>query len=239
MTEQSPQRIAWITGGSTGIGLAIARSLCEAGCLVVLSARNEEPLAAACTELVREGGKADHIVADVTDRAGINHACRTIIERYGRIDILVNNAGFNVQKRKWDELIAEEFDAVIAANLTGAFNAIHAVLPVMRAQHDGLIVNVSSVAGKNISPEGGVAYSVAKHGVHVMSQLLNQSEIRNGIRTCVVAPGGVNTRAHDWRLEEVRAMMLQPEDVARAVRFAVDTPRNTAIFEIEICPAPF
>lgn len=239
MTEQTGQKVAWITGGSTGIGLAIARSVSKAGYLVILSARNADGLQAARAEIEQAGGKADHVVLDVTDRAGVTAAAQTILERHGRIDVLVNNAGFNVQKRTWAELLPEEFDAVLLANLTGTFNTIHAVLPTMRAQHDGLIVNVSSVAGKQVSLDGGVAYSVAKHGVHVMSQLLNQSEIRNGIRTCVVAPGGVNTRAHDWRPQEVRAMMLQPEDVARAVRFALDTPRHAAIFEIEICPAPF
>ena len=156
MTEQTGPKVAWITGGSTGIGLAIARSVSKAGYLVVLSARNEDGLLAACAEIEQAGGKADHVLLDVTDRDGVNRACQTILDRHGRIDVLVNNAGFNVQKRKWDELVAEEFDAVLLANLTGTFNAIHAVLPTMRAQHDGLIVNVSSVAGKQVSLDGGV-----------------------------------------------------------------------------------
>jgi NADP-dependent 3-hydroxy acid dehydrogenase YdfG len=230
--------VAWITGGSTGIGLAIARTLVEAGYLAVLSARNPAPLRSACEALEASGGAADHLVADVTDRAAVDHACRTVLERHGRIDVLVNNAGFNVRQRKWEDLIPEEFDAVIAANLTGTFNAIHAVLPTMRAQRSGLIVNVSSVAGKLVGLEGGVAYTVAKHGVNVLSQLLNQSELKHGIRTCVVAPAGVDTRAHAWRPQEVRDAMLKPEDVARAVRFAIETPRHAAIFEIEICAAP-
>jgi NADP-dependent 3-hydroxy acid dehydrogenase YdfG len=207
--------------------------------MTVVSARKAGPLRAACAELQAAGGKADHVVADVASRKAVGRVCRTILERHGRIDVLVNNAGFNVKQRKWEDLIPEEFDAVVAANLTGTFNAIHAVLPAMRKQHSGLIVNISSVAGKQVSLEGGVAYTVAKHGVHVMSQLLNHSELKNGIRTCVIAPAGVNTPAHAWRPQEVRDRMLKPEDVARAVRFAVDTPQNTAIFEIELCATPY
>jgi len=238
MTHELQPRVAWITGGSAGIGYAIARALSEAGYIVALSARNDKPIREACAAIEQAGGKADGIVADVTHRDRVDAVCRSILERHGRIDVLVNNAGFNVQKRKWDELIPEEFDAVIAANLTGTFNTIHAVLPTMRKQMGGLIINISSVAGKQVNPEGGVAYTIAKHGAHLMAQMLNQTELKNGIRACVIAPAGVSTRAHDWRPEEVRDYMLRPEDVARAVRFAVDSPPNSAIFEIELSWSP-
>jgi NADP-dependent 3-hydroxy acid dehydrogenase YdfG len=166
----------------------------------------------------------------------VDNACRTILERHERIDVLVNNAGFNVKARKWEDLIPEEFDLVIAANLTGTFNAIHAVLPTMRAQKSGTIVNVASVAGKEVNLEGGVAYSAAKHGVFVLTELVNQSEFRHGIRACVVAPGGVDTRAHSSKPQAVRDTMLKAEDVARAVRFAIDTPPHAAVYEIDIRP---
>src|SRR5690606_12888830 len=131
-----------------------------------------------------------------------------------------------------------EFDAVIASNINGTFNAIHAVLPGMRAQKKGLIINISSGAGKQVGIGGGVAYTVAKHGVHIMSKLLNQSEMKHGIRTCIIAPAFVRTRAHDWRPEEMRAYMLEPEDVARVVRFAIEQPPHSAIFEIEFGWSP-
>jgi len=238
MTERAPQRVAWITGGSAGIGLAIARTLTEAGYLPVVSARNEEPLQQACAELASAGAAADCIVLDVARRSDVEEACSRILERHGRIDVLVNNAGFNVRARRWEDLVPEEFDAVLASNLTGTFNTIHAVLPSMRARGGGMIVNIASTAGKQASLDGGVAYSVAKHGVFVMSQLLNQSELKHGIRSCVLAPAGVDTRAHAWRPQEVRDTMLKPEDVARAVRFAVETPPHAAILEIDICAAP-
>lgn len=234
----TPNRVAWITGGSSGIGLAIAHELAAAGFDLFLTARNEERLRAACDELAAVGALASWCIADVTDRATIDAARDALLARHGRIDVLVGSAGFNVQKRGWDELLPEEFDAVIAANLTGAFNAIHAVLPAMRAAGDGLIVSIGSTAGKYVNPAGGVAYSVAKHGVSVMTQLLNQTELRNGIRACVIAPAGVDTPAHAWRPAEVRAAMLKPADVARAVRFAIDQPRGTAVWEIELTTSP-
>lgn len=232
------RRVAWITGGSAGIGLAIARALSDDGFHVVLSARNAALLESACAELRAAGGTADPIVADVADRGQVDAACEEILSRHGRIDVLVNNAGFNSQKRRWDDQVPEEFDAVIAANLTGTFNTIHAVLPTMRTQGGGLVINVSSVAGKQVNPDGGVAYTIAKHGAHIMAKLLNQTELRNGIRACVIAPAGVRTRVHDWRPEEQRSYMIAPEDVARAVRFAVDSPPHSAVLEIELGWSP-
>ena len=94
------------------------------------------------------------------------------------------------------------------------------------------------LAGKQVGVGAGVAYTVAKHGVHIMSKLLNQTELANGIRCCVITPAFVRTRAHDWRPEEVRNYMLNPEDVARAVRFAIESPPHTMIQEIELAWSP-
>jgi len=238
LPEQQHKRVAWVTGGSAGIGLAIARALAEDGYHVVISARNAEPLERACAQLAGAGGSVEAAVADVTDRDRVNAVVADILARHGRIDVLVNNAGFNSQKREWGDLIPEEFDAVIASNITGTFNATHAVLPAMRAQKDGLVINISSGAGKQVGVGAGLAYTIAKHGSHIMAKLLNQSELKNGIRACVIAPGFVLTRAHDWRPEEVRAYMMDPAVVARAVRFAIDSPPNTATFEIELGWSP-
>ena len=231
-------KIAWITGGSTGIGLAIARALAADGYRTVISARNPALLEEARGQVTAEGHGCEAIALDVTDRAAVNAAAADILARHGRIDVLVNNAGFNSQKREWNDLVPEEFDAVLAVNVTGTFNAIHAVLPAMREQRNGLVINISSGAGKQVGVGAGVAYTVAKHGVHIMSKLLNQTELKNGIRCCIVTPAFVRTRAHDWRPEDVRQYMLQPEDVARAVRFAVDSPPHTAVLELEIGWSP-
>lgn len=238
MTDQSQRRVAWVTGGSAGIGLAIAKVLAEDGFHVILSARNAATLEDACAQIRASGCSAEYAVADVADRARVNAVVADILARHGRIDVLVNNAGFNSQKREWNDLIPEEFDAVIASNITGTFNATHAVLPAMRAQQNGLVINISSGAGKQVGVGAGVAYTIAKHGSHIMARLLNQTELKNGIRACVIAPGFVKTRLHDWRPQETHAYMLDPAEVARAVRFAVDSPPHTAIFEIELGWSP-
>ena len=232
------RKVAWVTGGSAGIGFAIARCLCDMGYHVIISARDAAALQQACDDLKAAGGEAECVTVDVADRMAVNAAVTEILSRQGRIDVLINNAGFNSQKRKWDELIPDEFDAVIAANLTGTFNAIHAVLPTMRAQKNGLVINISSVAGKQVNPDGGLAYTIAKHGAHIMAKMLNQTELANGIRACVIAPAGVSTRAHDWRPPEARAYMIAPEDVARAVRFALESPPHSAVLEIELGWSP-
>ena len=225
--------VAWITGGSAGIGLAIARRLADAGHRVVISARNAEPLRAACAEL---GERADHVVADVSRQPEVERACRAILDRHGRIDVLVNNAGFNVKARQWADLDPAEFDAVIAANLSGTFYAIHAVLPAMRAQGGGTIVNIGSVAGRQVTVGGGVAYCVAKHGVVALTESVNLAECQHGIRACVVCPGGVATRAHAHRSQEERDAMLHPDDVAEAVLYAVQAPPHAAVYAVDVNP---
>ena len=229
---------AIVTGAASprGLGKATARLFAEHGARVAILDLDEAAAKAAAADLPGEG----HIglACDVTDKQACEKAVADLERLWGRIDVLVNNAGHNSQRRKWDELDPNEFDAVIAANLTGTFNCIHAVLPQMRSQGGGRIVNISSVAGKQVNPDGGVAYTIAKHGVHIMAKMLNQTELANGIRACVIAPAGVSTRAHDWRPEELRQYMLQPEDVARAVRFAVEQPAHSTVFEIEMSWSP-
>jgi NAD(P)-dependent dehydrogenase (short-subunit alcohol dehydrogenase family) len=233
-------RVAWITGGSSGIGYAIAENLAEAGFTVVVSARKEPALRETCTALRARGGQADYVVMDTTVRSQVEQACRTILERHGRIDVLVNCAGFNVKARQWHDLDPAEFDAVLAGNLSGAFHAIHTVLPTMRHNRAGIIVNVASLAGKVVSIGGGVAYTVAKTGMITLTQSLNMAEFKNGIRACVVAPGEVATPAMARRAVPVPQAdldrMLKPEDVARAVRFAVEMPPHACIYEIDISP---
>lgn len=231
----SEAKVAWVTGGSAGIGLAIAEALAEDGYLTVISARNEAQLREAAEQV---GHGCEALPCDVADRAAVSAVCAEILRRHGQIDVLVNNAGGNSQKREWSDLVPEEFEAVIASNINGTFNTIHSVLPAMREQKNGLVINISSGAGKQVGVGAGVAYTVAKHGVHIMSKLLNQTELANGIRCCVITPAFVRTRAHDWRPEEVRNYMLNPEDVARAVRFAIESPPHTMIQEIELAWSP-
>ena len=141
-------------------------------------------------------------------------------KKLGAIDILVNNAGTNLARRKLTELSVEDFDRVVDVNLKGAYYCVHEVLPKMRERRQGLIINVSSVAGVRASVLGGTAYSASKFGMSALSLMIGLEEGANGIRSCMICPGEVNTPILEDRpvvpTAEKRAVMLQPEDLAQA-----------------------
>jgi NAD(P)-dependent dehydrogenase (short-subunit alcohol dehydrogenase family) len=234
------KKVAWITGGSSGIGLSSAFELAQAGFLVVLSSRTEAALRAAVDRVHEHGGLADLVVMDAMDPNQVAGAAKEILSRHGRIDVLINSAGFNVPARRWDELNVPEFDLVIAGNLNGTFYTVEAALPAMRAQGGGTIVNVASIAGKVVTLGGGVAYTVAKHGVIALTASINMAEFKNGIRACALSPGETATPIMATRgtplAQEVLDRMLKPEDVARAVRFVVDMPKHCCVYELVLSP---
>lgn len=131
--------------------------------------------------------------ADVADAAQVEAVAAEVLKAFGRCDILVDSAGLNIRERAWDAVDALGFDSVIAANLNGGFYASRAVLPAMRAQGGGLIIQVSSWGGRYVSPVTGPAYTAAKAGLNVLSESLNQAEGANGIRSCCICPGEVAT----------------------------------------------
>ena len=220
--------------------MAAAECLAKAGYIVVLSARGRAQLQEAAASINANGGRAEFEISDAAVRGEVEAACKSILERHGRVDVLVNSAGFNVAARQWHELTADDFDRVLAGNLSGAFYAINAVLPAMRSQKNGVIVNVASMAAKTVTPYGGVAYTVAKQGVITLTATVNQAEFRHGIRACALTPGEVATPIMRKRVppppQEVLDRMLQAEDVARAIRFIVETPPHATIHEIIMAP---
>lgn len=240
MTQPLDGKIAWILGGGTGIGEAAARALAEDGALVVLSGRRAEPLDAAAAAIRAAGGRAEVAALDVADAAAVKDTAGRILARHRRIDILLNSAGLNVKNRYWGEMDAAAWDKVIATDLDGAFYASAAVLPAMRAQKDGLIINVSSWAGHFDTYLTGPAYNAAKHGLVAMSAHLNISEGRHGIRATVVSPGEVNTPILAQRPVPVpdaeKARMLQAADLGATIRFVCRLPARVCVNEILISP---
>jgi NADP-dependent 3-hydroxy acid dehydrogenase YdfG len=233
-------KIAWITGAGSGIGLAGAQALAAAGATVILSGRRAEPLEKEAAAIRAAGGQAQAMALDVSDAAAAGRVAQAIIDRHGRIDILVNSAGMNVPNRFWSNQTPEGWNDVIRINLDGSFYCIAAVLPAMRAQRDGLVINISSWAGKYPSSVTGAAYNAAKHAVIAMTETLNQEECGNGIRACAVCPAEVATPIMDRRpvppSAEERAKMLQPEDLGRTIRFIAEMPPHACINEITISP---
>jgi NADP-dependent 3-hydroxy acid dehydrogenase YdfG len=233
-------KVAWVTGAGSGIGQAAAVALAEAGAKVVLSGRREGPLEATATVIRSAGGSAAVLPADVADPAAVAAVAGRIGAEFGRCDILVNSAGLNLRRRSWGEVDAAGFAEVLGADLAGPFHAVVAILPMMRARRDGLIVHIASWAGRHVLRMPGPAYTAAKHGLVALSESINVEECVNGVRSCCICPADVATPILDARpvpiSEEEKAKMLQVRDLAAAVLFVARMPASVCVNEILISP---
>jgi NADP-dependent 3-hydroxy acid dehydrogenase YdfG len=233
------KKVALVTGGGSGIGLAVARVFLQEEARVAISGRDADKLRRAAESL---GGGARLLSqpTDVTDPSQVQALVRTVVERFGPIDILVNNAGTNIKERTLRELTLANWDRIVRANLDGAFYCIHAVLPSMLARRDGVIINISSVAGKRANPLGGAAYAASKFGMSALGLCLAAEERESGVRVSNIYPGEVNTPILEVRpqpvSEEQRQRILQPEDVAAAVLFVATLPPHVSVPELVIKP---
>ena len=233
-------KVVWMTGAGTGIGRAGALMFAREGAAVALIGRRRDKLDEVAAEIQAIGGKAVVEALDVADRKKVGEAGERLLKRLGRVDILVNNAGLNVVNRRLDEITAEDWDYILAVNLTGAFNMVQAAMPTMRNQKDGLIINIASTAAKRVSGVAGIAYSASKFGMLGMSLSLTQEAWKFGIRACCLCPDDVNTPIMARRKvkypPEVLEQFIQPEDLAETMRFVALMPRRTSIPEMLIYP---
>ena len=233
-------KVAWITGAGTGIGLAGAKALADAGATVVMSGRRKEVLALEAEKIRIKGGKSEVEALDVSDAKSVKKTAAAILNRHARVDILVNSAGLNVPNRYWKNQTIEGWKEVIGINLDGSFYTTLAVLPVMRARKDGLVINVSSWAGVFHPKLTGPAYNASKHAVTAMTETINMEECANGIRACAICPAEVATPIMDRRpvppSAEDRARMLQAEDLGNTIRFIAQMPPHVCINQVIISP---
>ena len=233
-------KVVWMTGAGTGIGKAGALMFAQEGAAVALIGRRRDKLDEVAAEIQTIGGKAVVEALDVADRKKVGEAGERLLKRLGRVDILVNNAGLNVVNRRLNEITAEDWDYILAVNLTGAFNMVQAAMPTMRNQKDGLIINIASTAAKRVSGVAGIAYSASKFGMLGMSLSLTQEAWKFGIRACCLCPDDVNTPIMARRKvkypPEVLDQFIQPEDLAETMRFVALMPRRTSIPEMLIYP---
>jgi NADP-dependent 3-hydroxy acid dehydrogenase YdfG len=233
-------KVVWMTGAGTGIGKAGALMFAQEGAAVALIGRRRDKLDEVAAEIQAIGGKAAVEALDVADRKKVGKAGERLLKRLGRVDILVNNAGLNVVNRRLNEITDEDWDYILAVNLTGAFNMVQAAMPTMRNQKDGLIINIASTAAKRVSGVAGIAYSASKFGMLGMSLSLTQEAWKFGIRACCLCPDDVNTPIMARRKvkypPEVLEQFIQPEDLAETMRFVALMPRRTSIPEMLIYP---
>ena len=231
-------KVAIITGGGSGVGKSAALMFLKEGAKVVIAGRDGAKLNA----VVAEAKSADirAIATDVSSAAQCQSLFESATKAFGRVDILVNNAGANLKARTLRELTPESWDAMIRANLDGAFYCTKAVLPQMLDRKDGVIVNVVSVAGKRANPLGGAAYVAAKFGMGGLGIVLANEEKDSGVRVSNVYPGEIDTPILAHRPTPVneahRALILKPEDVAEAVLYVAALPPRVSIPELVIKP---
>ena len=235
------KRVAWVTGGGSGIGQAGAEALAADGWTVIVSGRRKDALEAVVSGInSKGGGKAEALVLDVSQAADVEAAARRILAAHGRIDLLVNSAGVNVPKRSWEDMEISGWDKLVEINLNGVLYCMRAVLPAMRAQKDGCIINVASWAGRHVSKMPGPAYTTTKHAVLALTHSFNMDECVNGLRACCLSPAEVATPILKLRpvvpTEEEQARMLQPEDLGRTIAFVAGMPPHVCVNEILISP---
>jgi NAD(P)-dependent dehydrogenase (short-subunit alcohol dehydrogenase family) len=235
-------RVALVTGGTRGIGYAVAEALLRAGDDVAITgttsdgvARAEHALASITTPAAHGAGRVVGIVADVRDAAAVELACRTVVAQFAGLDILVNCAGVGVGAPV-SELPHDEWNRIIGINLTGVFNCCKAAIPHLRTRGGGWIVNISSLSSTGPFP-GGAAYVASKAGVNAFSDALMQELREDNIRVTTVLPGSVATGFSGRPAASGADWKLLPEDVARVITDALDFPPRSLPSRIEIRPS--
>jgi NADP-dependent 3-hydroxy acid dehydrogenase YdfG len=231
--------VVWITGGGSGIGLAGGIELAKAGAHVIVSGRSVETLKKAEKE-IKAAGSGEAIALDVADQKEVAKSAQAILKRHGRIDILINSAGINNPKRNFRNVSVEAWDQIVAINLSGMFYCCHAVLPAMREREQGLVINISSWAGRYASTLTGPGYNATKHAVVALTESINMEECMHGIRATSILPGEVATPILEKRPvpppPEERARMLQAEDLGKTILFVASLPPRACVNELIISP---
>src|SRR5689334_13743323 len=227
---------AFVTGATEGIGRATAFALGRAGWAVGVCARTEPKVGALVAELRAEGIRAAGAAADVSEPAPVERAVARVTEALGEIGLLVNNAGRLIAK-PFADLTLEDWDTVMATNVRSLYLVTRAVLPAMRRRHEGTIVNVASLAGRNGFP-GGTAYTASKHAVLGFARSLMLEVRKEGIRVITICPGSVDTMLlHDQpMLRSDPQRILKAEDVADAIVHAVSLPPHALVSELDLRP---
>jgi serine 3-dehydrogenase (NADP+) len=240
MAVSSSGQVVVIVGASSGIGRAAAVLLARDGASVVAAARREDRLQALKQELAKEQHSITVRSVDASKPEDMQSLAKETLAQFGKIDTLVFATGTNIPERAMSRLNPELWNAVIDVNLNGAFYATHAVLPSMRSAGGGHLIYISSVSGV-ITDVSGAAYQASKRGMLGMAHAIRMEEKQNGIRTCVICPGLVDTELIEKRpvkpSAEVMAQALQAEDVAEAVLFVAKLPRRVAVPELLIMPS--
>lgn len=241
--ENIKGKVVVITGASSGLGEATARLLSAEGATVVLGARRVERLQKLVGELTAKGGKALALATDVTDHKQVQNLVDAAVQKYGRIDVMINNAGL-MPHSPLERLKIDDWNRTIDVNIKGVLYGIAAALPHMKQQKAGHIINVSSVAGHKVTPNGAV-YCATKYAVRALSEGLRGEVKPYNIRTTIISPGAVATELPNSITEPdvaagiskfYKETAIPADSFARAVAFAMSQPEDVDINEILFRP---
>jgi 3-oxoacyl-[acyl-carrier protein] reductase len=221
-------KTAIITGGGSGIGEGIAIALAREGANVVICGRREAALAQVAEAIRTTGGIVHAVTADVSIAADVARVVTETIARFGALHILVNNAGVDAPDAPIHEYSIEEWDRVMAINLRGPFLMARAAVPIMRRQHEGHVLNISSEAGLEYYSETG-AYTVSKFGLNALGELLQIENQEFGIRVNTICPGMVVTEMSRYSPGLNYERCLYPEDIADLALWLVTRRPNVKI----------
>ncbi|MEH2153106.1 SDR family oxidoreductase [Nostoc sp.] len=234
-------KVVIVTGASSGLGEATAKRLAASGAKLMLAARREDRLKELVAAIAKSGGTATYQVTDVADRAQMEVLAKETLNTYGRIDVLINNAGL-MPLSPLDQLKVEEWDQMIDVNIKGVLYGIAAVLPIMRQQKSGHVINLSSVAGHKVF-SGAAVYCATKYAVRAISEGL-RLESNGEIRSTNISPGAVATELTTTitdkdtaaGINQLYAIAIDADAIARAIAYAIEQPGDVDVNEIIIRP---
>ena len=236
MAIELSNKVAIVTGGSKGIGRAIAESLVTAGAGVAITARNDDEIGSTVTELKKLGaGTAAGYVCDVRDYEQVKSVVAEVAKEFGGLDILINNAGVGIFAPV-ESMSVEDFRAVLETNVFGVFYCCHEAIPLMKQRGGGYIINISSLAGANPHPRMA-AYNASKFGLNGFSEALMQEVRHDGIKVSYIMPGSVNTAFGGDEPSNEKSWQLQPNDIAQVVMNLLEFPERSLPSRVEIRPS--
>ena len=225
-------RIAIVTGASSGIGRSIARGLADEGARVIVAARSTDKLATLVFEIEAAGGKAQAVTADVTDEAQVQALFRTCRESYGAPDLVVNNAGI-ADHTPSTELSLQRWNEVIAINLTSVFLCSREAMRLMTG--GGRIINIGSISAK-VPRQNTAAYTASKFGLEGLTRSLALDGREKGIAVSMLHPGSTTSSLVPGITDQPRPGSMDPDDVARVVVLMASLPADVNLFESTILP---
>ena len=229
------EKVAIVTGGSKGIGFAVAEALVKRGSTVYICARDKSELRRAVEDLSRHG-RVEGELCDVRSEGQVKTLISECERRFGRIDILVNNAGMGIFGKTVDEMPSDEFRQTLETNLFGVFYACHYAIPVMKKGGGGYIINISSLAGQNPHPKMA-AYNASKFGLNGFTEAMMQEVRQDNIKVSYICPGSVDTYFGGDSPSPDHAWQLQPKDIADVVIDLLNMDPRALPSKVEIRPS--